>query len=96
MFLALGEGFAGPKRASHAVYAGQGIPAGEALRGIVNEVRPRPDLMPRALDLAGQIIGPAPDRPAPHPRNRQPELAAQARDRTAGHTYARQLLGMTT
>jgi enoyl-CoA hydratase/carnithine racemase len=84
MFIALSE-LAGPKRASHVVYTGQGIPAQEAERlGIVNEILPRPELMPRALDLAAQIMARPRTARRPHPRNRQPGLAATARDRTAG------------
>jgi enoyl-CoA hydratase/carnithine racemase len=95
MFLALSE-LAGPKRASHVVYTGQGIPAEEARRlGIVNEVLPRADLMPRALDLAAQIMArPRTARRLTHgivSRAWQRRLVTELRD-----TYARQLLGMTT
>jgi enoyl-CoA hydratase/carnithine racemase len=95
MFLALSE-LAGPKRASHVVYTGQGIPAEEARRlGIVNEVLPRADLMPRALDLAAQIMGrPRTARRLTHrivSRGWQRRLVTELRD-----TYARQLLGMTS
>lgn len=95
MYLALSE-LAGPKRASHAVYTGQGIPAAEALRlGIVNEVLPQADLMPRALDLAAQIMArPRTARRLTHgivSRGWQRRLVTELRD-----TYARQLLCMTT
>jgi enoyl-CoA hydratase/carnithine racemase len=95
MFLALSE-LAGPKRASHVVYTGEGIPAEEARRlGIVNEVLPRADLMPRALDLAAQIMArPRSARRLTHgivSRAWQRRLVTELRD-----TYARQLLGMTT
>jgi enoyl-CoA hydratase/carnithine racemase len=95
MYLVLRE-LAGAKRASHAVYTGQGITAGEAQRlGIVNEVLPRGDLMPRALDLATQIMArPRTARRLTHgliTRTWQHRLVAELRD-----SYARQLLVMTT
>ncbi|MGD0699737.1 MAG: enoyl-CoA hydratase/isomerase family protein [Trebonia sp.] len=95
MFIALSE-LAGPKRASHVVYTGQGIPAQEAERlGIVNEILPRPELMPRALDLAAQIMArPRTARRLTHgivSRAWQRRLVTELRD-----SYARQLLGMTT
>jgi enoyl-CoA hydratase/carnithine racemase len=95
MFLALSE-LAGPKRASHVVYTGEGIPAEEAQRiGIVNEVLPPADLMPRVLDLAAQIMArPRTARRLTHgivSRAWQRRLVTELRG-----TYARQLLGMTT
>jgi enoyl-CoA hydratase/carnithine racemase len=95
MFLALSE-LAGQKRASHVVYTGQGIPAQEAHHlGVVNEILPRPDLMPRALDLAGQIMArPRTARRLTHgivSRAWQRRLVTELRD-----SYARQLLGMST
>jgi enoyl-CoA hydratase/carnithine racemase len=95
MFLALSE-LAGPKRASYVVYTGQGIPAEEARQlGIVNEVLPRADLLPRALDLATQIMArPRTTRRLTHgivSRVWQRRLVTELRD-----TYARQLLSMTT
>jgi enoyl-CoA hydratase/carnithine racemase len=95
MHLALRE-LAGPKRASHVVYTGQGIPAEEAQRlGVVNEVLPRADLMPRAVDLAAQIMArPRTARRMTHgiiSRAWQHRLVTELRD-----SYARQLLSMTT
>jgi enoyl-CoA hydratase/carnithine racemase len=95
MFLALSE-LAGPKRASHVVYTGQGIPAQAAHHlGVVNEILPRSDLMPRALDLAAQIMArPRTARRLTHgivSRAWQRRLVTELRD-----SYARQLLGMTT
>lgn len=56
MFLALAE-LAGPKRAAWCVYTGQGIDADEALRaGLVSEVLPEADLLPRAHELAKMIM----------------------------------------
>lgn len=94
MFLVLRE-LAGVKRASHAVYTGQGITAEEAQRlGIVNEVLPRADLLPRALDLAAQIMAtPRTARRLTHgliTRTWQRRLVAELRD-----SYAHQLLAMT-
>jgi enoyl-CoA hydratase/carnithine racemase len=94
MFLVLRE-LAGVKRASHAVYTGQGITAGEAQRlGIVNEVLPRDDLLPRALDLAAKIMAsPRTARRLTHgliTRTWQRRLVAELRD-----SYAHQLLAMT-
>ncbi|WP_052407887.1 enoyl-CoA hydratase/isomerase family protein [Allokutzneria albata] len=94
MYLALRE-LAGVKRANHVVYTGQGIPADEAHRlGLVNEVLPRADLLPRALDLATQVT--ARPRTARRPthgilsRTWQRRLVAELRD-----SYAHQLLSMT-
>lgn len=94
MFLVLRE-LAGVKRASHIVYTGRGIPAEEAKRlGIVNEVLPRDELMPRAFDLASQIMArPRTARRLTHgliARTWQSRLVAELRD-----SYARQLLAMT-
>lgn len=56
MYLVLRE-LAGVKRANQVIYTGQGITAKEAGHlGIINEVLPREDLLPRALDLAAQIM----------------------------------------
>jgi len=95
MFLVLQE-LAGVKRAGHAVYTGQGITAEEAQRlGVVNEVLPRDALLPRALDLAAQIMAvPRTARRLTHgliTRTWQHRLVAELRD-----SYARQLLAMTT
>jgi enoyl-CoA hydratase/carnithine racemase len=95
MYLALRE-LAGAKRASHVVYTGQGIPAEEAQRlGILNEVVPRAGLLPRALDLAAQIMArPRTARRLTHgliTRTWQRRIVADLRD-----SYARQLLAMTT
>jgi enoyl-CoA hydratase/carnithine racemase len=95
MHIALRE-LAGAKRASHVVYTGQGIPADEAQRlGIVNEILPRTGLMPRALDLATQIMArPRTARRLTHgmiTRAWQRRLVTELRD-----SYAHQLLGMTT
>jgi len=95
MYFVLRE-LAGPKRASHAVYTGQGIPADEAQRlGLVNEVLPRADLLPRAIDLATQIMArPRTARRLTHgliARAWQHRLVEELRD-----SYARQLLAMTT
>ena len=95
MYLVLRE-LAGAKRASYAVYTGQGIPAEEAQRlGIVNEVLPRADLLPRALELATQIMArPRTARRLTHgliTRAWQHGLVAELRD-----AYARQLLAMTS
>ena len=95
MYLALRE-LAGAKRASHVVYTGQGVPAHEAQRlGVVNEVLPRADLIPRALDLAAQIMArPRTARRLTHgiiSRAWQRRLVTDLRD-----SYARQLLSMTT
>ena len=86
---------AGVKRASHAVYTGQGITAEQARRlGLVNEVLPRDELLPRALDLAAQIMArPRTARRLTHgliTRTWQRRLVAELRD-----SYARQLLAMT-
>ncbi len=82
MFLVLRE-LAGVKRASHAVYTGQGITAEEAQRlGIVNEVLPRADLLPRALDLAAQIMATPAHGPAPDPWPDHPDVAATPCRRT--------------
>ena len=94
MYLVLRE-LAGVKRASHAVYTGQGITARQARRlGIVNEVLPRDELLPRALDLAAQIMaGPRSARRLTHgliTRTWQRRLVAELRD-----SYARQLLAAT-
>lgn len=94
MYLVLRE-LAGVKRASHVAYTGEGITAGEAQRlGIVNEVLPRGDLMPRALDLAAQIMArPRTVRHLTHgliTRTWQTGLVAGLRD-----SYAHQLLAMT-
>lgn len=95
MFLALSE-LVGPKRASYIVYTGQGIPAHEAERlGIVNEVLPRAELMPRAHELASRIMArPRTTRRLTHgivSRPWQRRLVADLRS-----SYAHQLLGMTT
>ena len=95
MFLVLQE-LAGVNRAGHAVYTGQGITAEEAQRlGVVNEVLPRDALLPRALDLAAQIMAvPRTARRLTHgliTRTWQHRLVAELRD-----SYARQLLAMTT
>jgi enoyl-CoA hydratase/carnithine racemase len=95
MYLALRE-LAGVKRANHVVYTGQGITAVEAERlGIVNEVLPREDLLPRALDLAAQIMSrPRTARRLTHglvTRGWQRSLLTGLRD-----SYAHQLLAMTT
>jgi enoyl-CoA hydratase/carnithine racemase len=94
MFLVLRE-LAGVKRASHVVYTGQGIIAEEAQRlGVVNEVLPRGDLLPRAFDLAAQIMAsPRTARRLTHgliTRTWQRRLVAGLRD-----SYAHQLLAMT-
>jgi enoyl-CoA hydratase/carnithine racemase len=47
----------GAKRANHIIYTGEGIPADKARDlGIVNEVLPRHDLLPRAKRLAEKIM----------------------------------------
>ena len=94
MYLVLRE-LAGVKRASQAVYTGQGITAEQAQRlGIINEVLPRDELLPRALDLAAQIMArPRTARRLTHgliTRTWQRRLVAELRD-----SYARQLLAMT-
>lgn len=94
MFLVLRE-LAGVRRASHVVYTGQGITAEEAQRlGIVNEVLPRGELLPRAADLAAQIMAsPRTARRLTHgliTRTWQRRLVAELRD-----SYAHQLLAMT-
>jgi enoyl-CoA hydratase/carnithine racemase len=94
MFLVLTE-LAGIKRASHAVYTGQGVTAEEAQHlGIVNEVLPRGNLLPRALELAAQIMAsPRTARRLTHgliTRTWQRRLVAGLRD-----SYAHQLLAMT-
>ena len=94
MYLILRE-LAGVKRASQIVYTGQGITAGEAQRlGILNEVLPREDLLPRALDLAAQIMDrPRTARRLTHgllTRTWQRSLITGLRD-----SYAHQLLAMT-
>lgn len=94
MFLVLRE-LAGVRRASHVVYTGQGITAGEAQHlGIVNEVLPRGDLLPRADHLAAQIMAsPRTARRLTHgliTRTWQRRLVAELRD-----SYAHQLLAMT-
>jgi len=94
MFLVLRE-LAGVRRASHVVYTGEGITAEEAKRlGIVNEVLPRGDLLPRALDLATQIMdSPRTARRLTHgliTRTWQRRLVAELRD-----SHAHQLLAMT-
>lgn len=46
----------GPNRGRYFLLTGQKIHAAEALRlGVVGEVLPAPDVMPRALELAGQL-----------------------------------------
>jgi enoyl-CoA hydratase/carnithine racemase len=95
MYLALRE-LTGPKRACHVVYTGQGIPADEAHRlGMVNQVLPRSDLLPHAIDLATQIMAkPRTSRRLTHgilTRTWQHRLVTELRD-----TYAHQLLSMTT
>jgi enoyl-CoA hydratase/carnithine racemase len=95
MYLALRE-LAGVKRANQIVYTGHGIPAEEAHRlGLVNEVLPRPDLLPRALELASHIMArPRTARRLTHAivtRTWQRRLVADLRD-----CYAHQLLSMTT
>jgi enoyl-CoA hydratase/carnithine racemase len=94
MFLALCE-LAGPKRASHVVYTGQPIPAREAERlGVVNEVRTRAELLPRARELAARIMDrPRTVRRLTHgivSRPWQRRLVTELRS-----SYAHQLLGMT-
>jgi enoyl-CoA hydratase/carnithine racemase len=95
MYLVLRE-LIGVKRASHAVYTGQGITAEEArLLGMVNEVLPRADLLPRALDLATQIMArPRTARRLTHgviSRTWQHGLIDELRD-----SYARQLFATTS
>ena len=95
MYLALRE-LAGVKRANHVVYTGNGIAAEEAHRiGLVNEVQPRSELLPRALELATQIMArPRTARRLTHrivTRSWQRRLVAELRD-----SYAHQLLSMTT
>jgi enoyl-CoA hydratase/carnithine racemase len=94
MYLVLRD-LAGVKRASQVVYTGQGITSREAQRlGIVNEVLPRGDLLPRAADLAAQIMAsPRTARRLTHgliTRTWQRRLVAELRD-----SYAHQLLAMT-
>lgn len=94
MYLVLRE-LAGIKRANHVVYTGHGIPAAEAQQlGIVNEVLPRPELLPRALDLAAEIMArPRTARRLTHglvARSWQGSILDGLRD-----SYARQLLAMT-
>jgi enoyl-CoA hydratase/carnithine racemase len=56
MYLVLAE-LIGPKRAAWSVYTGQSISAAEALRaGLVSEVRPEEELLPRAHELARLIL----------------------------------------
>lgn len=56
MFLALCE-LIGPKRAAWCVYTGQAIAADEALlAGLVSEVLPETELLPRAHELAQMIL----------------------------------------
>lgn len=95
MYLALRE-LAGVKRANHVVYTGQGIAAEEARRvGIVNEVLPRAELLPRALELAGEIMArPRTVRRLTHgivTRTWQRRIVTELRD-----CYAHQLLSMTS
>jgi enoyl-CoA hydratase/carnithine racemase len=94
MYLALRD-LAGVKRANQVIYTGQGITAAEAERlGIVNEVLPRQDLLPRALDLAAQIMTASrTTRRLTHSlatRTWQRSLLTGLRD-----SYAHQLLAMT-
>jgi enoyl-CoA hydratase/carnithine racemase len=94
MHLILRE-LAGVKRASQVIYTGQGITAADAQRlGIVNEVLSRKDLLPRALDLAAQIMDrPRTVRRLTHgllTRTWQQSILAGLRD-----SYAHQLLAMT-
>jgi enoyl-CoA hydratase/carnithine racemase len=94
MYLVLRE-LAGIKRANHIVYTGHPIPAREAQRlGIVNEVLPREELLPRALDIAAEIMDrPRTARRLTHgllTRGWQRGILAGLRD-----SYARQLLAMT-
>lgn len=94
MYLVLRE-LAGVKRASHIVYTGQGIPAAQAQRlGIVNEVLPREELLPRALAIAAEIMArPRTARRLTHgllTRGWQVSILTGLRD-----SYARQLLAMT-
>jgi enoyl-CoA hydratase/carnithine racemase len=94
MHLALRE-LIGPKRANQVVYTGQGLTAGEAQRlGAVNEVVERPDLMPRARELATQIMAaPRTARRMTHrltSRGWQQRIVADLRN-----AYAHQLLAMT-
>ncbi|MDX3244634.1 enoyl-CoA hydratase/isomerase family protein [Streptomyces sp. ME18-1-4] len=95
MYLVLRE-LVGIKRANHAAYTGQGIPADEAYRiGLVNEVLPRAELLPRAHQLADQIMStPRTARRRTHEilaRTWQRRIVAELRD-----CYAHQLLAMTT
>ncbi|MFF1924886.1 enoyl-CoA hydratase/isomerase family protein [Streptomyces sp. NPDC058221] len=95
MFLALCE-LVGPKRASYIIYTGQGIPAEEAERlGVVNEVLPRAELLPRAHELASRIMArPRTSRRLTHgiaSRPWQRRLMTDLRN-----SYAHQLLGMAT
>ena len=95
MYLVLRE-LAGVKRANRVVYTGHGITAGEAQHlGIVNEVLPRADLLPRVLELAGQIMeSPRTARRLTHglvTRTWQRSFLTELRD-----SYAHQLLAMTT
>ncbi|MFG1869557.1 enoyl-CoA hydratase/isomerase family protein [Micromonospora arborensis] len=47
----------GAKRANHIVYTGEGVPADRARDlGLINEVLPRHDLLPRAIHLAESIM----------------------------------------
>jgi enoyl-CoA hydratase/carnithine racemase len=56
MFLALGE-ILGTKRAAHLVYTGAALDAQRALGfGVVSEVLPREQLLPRAREIAERII----------------------------------------
>lgn len=94
MYLVLQE-LAGVKRANQVVYTGQGITAAEAQRlGIINEVLPRENLLPRALDLATQIMDePRTARRLTHgliTRTWQRSLLTGLRE-----SYAHQLLAMT-
>lgn len=56
LFLVLQQ-LLGPKRANYALYTGQNISAEQALEwGLVNEVLPRDQLLPRAREIADMIL----------------------------------------
>jgi enoyl-CoA hydratase/carnithine racemase len=55
MYLVLSE-LIGPKRAAYLAYTGSRMTAEEAMAaGVVNEILPRDELLPRALEIAAQI-----------------------------------------
>ncbi|MDG6109149.1 enoyl-CoA hydratase/isomerase family protein [Dactylosporangium aurantiacum] len=93
LYLVLHE-LIGAKRANHMVYTGEGLRADQARDlGLINEVVPRRDLLPRATRLAENIMAkPRTARRMTHrlaARGWQRRMVADLR-----HAYAHQLLTM--